>query len=75
MDGDDVRTFDSRSWVCVFCLRHSDVVQMTSSLADETVAKMYAKTIADNGGHVFRCCTAGELIAALYLIRTKGGAS
>ena len=61
--------FDHEAYCVVFCRENSAVVQMTSNLADETVAQMYANGIRERGGHVFRAVPAGVLVAALELIR------
>jgi hypothetical protein len=66
-----VRRFDAESWVMVFCLKNCDVVRMTSNIADEHCAEMYANAIKEDGGHVFRICKAGELVAALKLIKGR----
>lgn len=68
---DDVRRFDAESWVCVHCRPHSDVVQVTSNIADESTATLYADHLRAMGGHVFRCCKAGELVAATFLIKER----
>ena len=70
MDAEQVRRFDAESWVCVHCRPHSDVVQVTSNLADEDVADAYAAWITETNGHVFKVCKAGVLVAALKLIKT-----
>ena len=67
-----IQRFDADAWVCVHLLPNSNVVQMTSDLAGEHVAAMYADSVRERGGHVFRICTAGVLIAALELIKSKG---
>lgn len=63
--------FDPNAYVVVFICPHSDVLQVTSNIADEAVAKMYAERIANQGGHVIRYCKAGVLVAALELIKGK----
>lgn len=63
-----VYRFDADGWCVVYCREHSDVVQMTSNLADEEIANKYAQMIRDDGGHVFRVVRAGVLVAALDLI-------
>ncbi len=62
--------FDAEAFCVVYCREHSDVVQMTSNLADRTVADMYASAIKERGGHVFKVASAGVLVAALMLIKT-----
>ena len=70
MDGKVVR-FDGESWCVVFCLECSDVVQMTSNLSSEEIATVHAQIIRNRGGHIFRVCKAGVLVAALELIKTE----
>lgn len=69
MNESTIRRFDAQSFVCVFCLAGSDTVQMTSNIADATVAKMYADGVRSQGGHVFSIVPAGTLIAALKLVK------
>lgn len=64
----DVFRFDADSWCVVHCRAHSDVVQMTSNLADEEIANQYAGLVRADGGHVFRVVQSGVLVAALGLI-------
>lgn len=66
-----VRRFDAESWVCVHCRPSSDVVQVTSNIADEEAAEKYATAIKESGGFVFRICKAGVLVAALQLIVSR----
>ena len=61
--------FDAESYCLIFCREHSDVVQMTSNIADAEVAEMMADGIRKRGGHVFRAVPAGVLVAALELIK------
>ena len=61
--------FDAESWCVVHLRPHSDVVQMTSNVADEKVAAMYCRQIEIDGGHVFAAVKAGVLIAALQKIK------
>lgn len=68
----DVKRFDAESWVCVHCRPNSDVVQVTSNLADKDVASAYAEAITRQGGFVFQVCKTGVLVAALKLIKTNG---
>ena len=63
--------FDHESYCVVCCRENSDVVQMVSNLADKTVAEMYADGIRNRGGHVFAVVSAGVLVAALELIKSK----
>lgn len=63
--------FDAESWVVVHLQSHSDVVQVTSNIADEEVAKTYCRLVEDNGGHVFASVKAGVLVAALMHIRPE----
>ena len=63
--------FDGESWCVIFCRPNSDVVQMTSNIADETTAMNYIRELRVQGYHVFRAVPAGVLIAALELIKTK----
>lgn len=63
--------FDANAYVCVHCRPNSGVVQVTSNLADATVAKMYADSVRAIGGHVFATVQAGVLIAALQLIKEE----
>jgi len=67
----NVFCFDGESYCVVFCLEHSDVVRMTSNIADENVASMIVDSIRKNGGHVFCSVKAGVLIAAIELIQEK----
>lgn len=67
----EVRRFDAESWVCVHCRQNSDVVQVTSNIADEATAELYATAIKESGGFVFRICKAGVLVAALQLIVSR----
>lgn len=67
----NVFKFDGDSYCVIYCREHSDVVQMTSNIADATVAEMYVKSLRERGCHVFRALPAGVLIAALELIKTK----
>lgn len=71
MSDNEVRRFDAESWVCVHCRPNSDVVQVTSNLADEWCARSCAEAIEAMGGFVFTTCKAGVLVAATQLIRTK----
>lgn len=66
----EVKRFNAESWVCVHTLANSETVNVASNIADERVAEMYAKGVRSNGGHVFRICKTGVLIAALELIKT-----
>ena len=61
--------FDHELYCVVFCRENSDVVQMVSNLASKTVAKMYADGIRNRGGHVFSVVSAGDLVAALHLVK------
>lgn len=67
----EVFRFDAESWCVVYSRANSGVVQMTSNIATEEVAKKYADAIRLTGGHVFRVVPAGVLIAALDLIQSK----
>ena len=67
----NVFKFDGDSYCVIYCREHSDVVQMTSNIADATVAEMYVKALQERGCHVFRALPAGVLIAALELIKKK----
>lgn len=63
--------FDAGAY-CVIHLRpNSGVVQMTSNVADEHCAKMYAQQIELDGGYVFASVPAGVLIGALQLIKKE----
>ena len=66
----EVFRFDAESWCVVHCRLDSDVVQMTSNIADEVLANQHAQNVRLLGGHVFRVCKAGVLVAALELIKT-----
>ena len=63
--------FDAESWCVVFCLKRSYTVQMTSNIASESIAMAHARGITEGGGHVFRVCKAGVLVAALELIKNR----
>lgn len=65
----NVFRFDAESYCVVYCRENSDVVQMTSNLADSEVAEMYADAIRKRGGHVFKSVPAGVLVAALELVK------
>jgi hypothetical protein len=67
----DVIRFNPDAYVCVHMLNHSEAVQVASNIVDEHVAKMYERAVIKNGGHVFKTCKAGVLIAALELIKEK----
>ena len=67
--GSTVFRFDAESYCLIYCREHSDVVQMTSNIADAEVAEMMADGIRKRGGHVFRAVPAGVLVAALELIK------
>lgn len=67
---EQVFRFDGESWCVVFCREHSDVVQVTSNISSEDIANRHANSLRILGGHVFRVCKAGVLIAALELIKT-----
>lgn len=64
-----VHRFNSESYCVVFTLANSDVVQVTSNVADEVVAKMIADSIRKQGGHIFATVKAGVLIAAMQLVK------
>ncbi|TXH16855.1 MAG: hypothetical protein E6R03_04860 [Hyphomicrobiaceae bacterium] len=53
--------YDRSAWVCVYVRPGSDVLQMTSNLADAEVAQRYGDTIERSGGRVVAVTTAGEL--------------
>lgn len=63
--------FDAESWVIVCLFPHSNVVQMSSNLADEKVAAMYCRQLELDGGHVFASVKAGVLVAALQHIKPE----
>lgn len=65
----NVVRFDAESWVCVHTLPNSETVSVCSNLADGDVAAKYADGIRKQGGHVFKICPAGVLVAALMLIK------
>ena len=67
----EVRRFDAEAWVCLHCRTNSDVVQMTSNIADEAAALKYAKVIRESGGLVIQVCKVGVLVAALQLIKSQ----
>ena len=49
-----VGRFNAEAYCVVHCLPNSDVVQMTSNIADRAVAIQIASEIRKQGGHVFR---------------------
>lgn len=61
--------FDGESYCVVHCRPNSDVVQMTSNIADRELAIRIANEIRKQGGHVFRVAPAGVVVAALFLIK------
>lgn len=67
---DNMIRFNADSWVCVHTLADSKTVNVASNIADEKCATMYANAVRKNGGHVFKICKTGVLIAALELIKT-----
>jgi hypothetical protein len=64
----DLIRFDAESWCIVHLRPNSDVVQMTSNVADRDVASRYVDAIERDGGHVFAAVPAGVLVAALQKI-------
>lgn len=69
MSKNKIVRFDGDSWCVIFCRPNSDVVQMTSNIADEVTAINYMRELRGHGYHVFKACPAGVLIAALELIK------
>lgn len=69
-DGSTVFRFDGDAYCMIHCRPNSDVVQMTSNIADAEVGNMMADELRKRGGHVFRVVPANVLIAALELIKT-----
>lgn len=72
MSGKTVFKFDGESYCIIYCSENSDVVQMTSNVADAAVAAMMVEEMRKRGCHVFRAVPAGVLIAALELIKSEG---
>jgi hypothetical protein len=54
-------SFDRSAWVVVYVRPQSDVLQMTSNLADGDVARRYGDTIERQGGRVVAVTTAGAI--------------
>lgn len=57
------------SWVCVHMRPNSDVVQVTSNLADKQVAETYAESLEEIGGRVIAICSTVALILAVAEIK------
>ena len=54
-------SFDRSAWVVVYVRPQSDVLQMTSNLADGDVARRYGDTIERQGGRAVAVTTAGAI--------------
>lgn len=63
--------FDAESYCLIYCREHSDVVQVTSNIADAEVAEMMAYAIRKRGGHVIHSVPAGVLVAAIELVKSN----
>lgn len=67
----EVFRFDADSYCMVHCRPNSDVVQMTSNIANVEVAEMMAEELKNRGGYVFHCVPAGVLVAALEMVKSN----
>jgi len=65
--------FSGDHWCMVHLRPNSDVVQVAGNIENEDCAKAFADLNRQRGGYVFCVCTAGELVAALELLRSRKG--